>query len=152
MVNLRPATVDDVEFLGHVLYRYMVDTLHQVAEESWDAGSRDDALQQVQGKVPNSITYVIEKAGERVGRLRLVRTPGLMEIAGLQILPDHQNRGIGTAVVTDVLSEGQQRSVAVELDVNVDNPNAERLYVRLGFRRIGRKDNDYRMRTNPRRS
>lgn len=84
--------------------------------------------------------------GVRVGRLRVVRTADYIEIAGLQIDPARQNQGIGTAVLTEILDEGRTTGLPVELDVNKENPNAERLYTRLGFHRIGENNRDYRMR------
>ena len=39
------------------------------------------------GGLEHSTTYVIEIQGERAGRLRVVRTPEFVEIAGIQLLP-----------------------------------------------------------------
>ena len=99
------------------------------------------------GKVENSTTYIIRVGAERAGRLRVVRTPERCHLAGIQIHPTHQARGIGTSVITSVLEEARERNVPVELEVAKDNPNAERLYVRLGFRRFGEQGNDYLMTT-----
>jgi GNAT superfamily N-acetyltransferase len=68
--------------------------------------AREATRNQVQGKVAHSTTYVIVSEGERVGRLRVVRPAQHIEIAGLQVLPTHQRRGIGTAVIRAILDEG----------------------------------------------
>jgi ribosomal protein S18 acetylase RimI-like enzyme len=80
---------------------------------------------------------VIEFDGQRVGRLRVVRTAGQIEIAGIQVLPGYQSRGIGTAVITPLLQEGQTKALPVVLQVEKDNPDAKRLYLRLGFEQDG---------------
>lgn len=148
--KVRRATVDDVDFLAHVLYATGVQSRPAGSgppepEESWVVGARAMALEQVQGNVPGSTTYVIELEGEPVGRLRVVRSAEWLEIAGIQILPERQNGGIGAAVVADLQAEARARRVPAVLQVAVDNPSAERLYARLGFCREEREDDDYWM-------
>ena len=108
-------------------------------------GTRVATLEQAAGKIANSITYLIELADVPVGRLRVVRTDGLLEIAGLQIHPAHQNKGIGTTVISTLVAEAGDRCVAAELEVEKDNPDARRLYQRLGFTDVSETDVVYRM-------
>lgn len=140
--SFRPMTLDDVEAI--------VTILCAVSDNPGMAGDfRHDALEQARGEIANSITYVICSDDNRVGRLRVVRVGDYIEIAGLQIRPDWQSKGIGTTVITELLAEGRGTGVPVELVVDKDNPNAERLYTRLGFQRIGENDKEYRMRNQP---
>jgi predicted GNAT family acetyltransferase len=76
-----------------------------------------------------------------------VRTTECHELAGIQIVPDYQGQGIGTSIIKTILQEASERAVPVELRVNKDNPDAERLYARLGFRRFGKEGDDYWMTT-----
>jgi ribosomal protein S18 acetylase RimI-like enzyme len=105
-----------------------------------------DTLYQVQGNIEDSTTYVIECDRQSVGRLRVVRTADQLFIGGIQLLPDYQRRGIGTSLVTTLIQEGLSRGVPVALEVEKDNPDAERLYRRLGFERYGETDDAFRMR------
>jgi ribosomal protein S18 acetylase RimI-like enzyme len=130
-ITTRAASLADVDFLIGLL----------------GDGHRPDALDQIHGRIENSITYVVFADDQPVGRLRLVRTDHHIEIAGIQIDPKRQSQGIGTAVINQVLDEARSTGVPVELDVNKDNRNAERLYTRLGFRRLHEDGNDYRMTT-----
>jgi ribosomal protein S18 acetylase RimI-like enzyme/aminoglycoside phosphotransferase (APT) family kinase protein len=107
---------------------------------------RLDALEQARGEVPGSVTYLIIRDDQKVGRLRVVRAPGYIEIAGLQVHPDWQRRGIGTTAITTILNEGESAGLPVELNVDQTNIGAQRLYTRLGFERAGANGNDYRMR------
>jgi ribosomal protein S18 acetylase RimI-like enzyme len=138
-IEIRAATLDDVEHLVWVCCG--------TGEERHADGYREDALEQVRGEVENSITYVIRADDESVGRLRVVRTPDRVKIAGIQLHPTRQGRGIGTEVITRVLREAGSRPV--ELEVSKINPNAERLYHRLGFRRVGETEHDHVMRRVP---
>jgi GNAT superfamily N-acetyltransferase len=148
--TVRPATLDDVDFLCHVLYlTHLQDHPERAAqpEEDWVETLRAAHTHDLQGKVKDSTMYVIQVGTERVGRLRVVRTTERHELAGIQIVPDYQGQGIGTSVITTILQEASERAVPVELRVNKDNADAERLYARLGFRRRGEEGDDYWMTT-----
>ncbi|MBM7787846.1 GNAT family N-acetyltransferase [Tenggerimyces flavus] len=145
--TVTPATLHDVDFLIRLLGDVYGRDPDEQAQAHNDARTQGDVMDQVLGMVENSTTYIIHAAGERVGRLRVVRTPERSHLAGIQIHPAHQGSGIGTTVITSVLAEARERNVPVELEVAKDNPNAERLYVRLGFRRFGEQGNDYLMTT-----
>lgn len=133
---LRVATGDDVAFLAQVVL--LANEERYASREGFDReafrrGLVDDAADQVAGGPVNSTTYVVESDDQRVGRLRVVRTAAALEIAGLQILPGRQDHGIGTAVVQRVLDEAALTGLPVALEVELDNPGAKRLYLRLGF-------------------
>ena len=61
------------------------------------------------GTLPGSTTYVLRRDDERVGRLRLVRTDDGTELAGIQLRPDAQGRGLGTALVRSLQDGGSAR-------------------------------------------
>ncbi|GAB3927837.1 hypothetical protein GCM10011575_10900 [Microlunatus endophyticus] len=143
--QLRRATESDIEFLANVV---LVSSEHRYSRyPEWDrdafhAGLIEDAADQVAGGVENSTTYVIIVDGIAVGRARLVTTTGRIEIAGLQVLPVHQNAGIGTAVISQVIDTATGAGIPIVLDVEPDNPDARRLYERVGFRPSGPVIND----------
>lgn len=139
MITTQSLTVDDAQAIVDVLCA--IDRSKHGAEDY-----RHDALEQARGEIPNSTTYLVCDDDHPVARLRVVRRADYIEIAGLQVHPDWQSRGIGSTVITEILDEGQAAGVPVELDVAKDNPDAERLYSRLGFIRVGENDKDYRMR------
>lgn len=139
LTSYRPITPADVEDI--------VDVLCAVADNPGMADDfRHDALEQARGEIPDSITYVILLDDRKIGRLRVVRTDGYIEIAGLQVHPDWQSRGAGTAVINSILQEGERAGLPIELDVDQQNVGAQRLYARLGFERVGVHGSDYRMR------
>jgi ribosomal protein S18 acetylase RimI-like enzyme len=138
--QLRRATGSDVKFLADVVLLANEDRYRSRPDwdrEAFHAGLVEDAADQVAGELENSVTYVIVTGRIDVGRARLVTVPDRIEIAGLQILPDHQNRGIGTAVISQVIDQATAAGLPVVLDVETDNPDARRLYERLSFHPIG---------------
>jgi predicted GNAT family acetyltransferase len=78
-----------------------------------------------------------------------VRTAEQIEIAGIQVLPDYQGRGIGTAVITALTQEGAVKGLPTMLEVEKDNPDAKRLYLRLGFEQQGETHDTFRMTVYP---
>ena len=54
-------------------------------------------------------------------------------IIDIGLLPAHQNRGIGTYVLSEHLRQAVQAGVAVRLHVLCENHAAQRLYERHGF-------------------
>lgn len=128
--TLRPARTDqDIDFL--------VDTIASTSSAPTGAqqiaGWREATRRQVAGDVADSDTYVLEHRGSPVGRVRVVRTPERIELAGLQIRPEHQGRGIGTGVVLDLQAEATAAGVPFELRVEHSNVRARALYERLGL-------------------
>jgi len=151
-IVVRPATTDDIEFMVHLFLqiRYQMSPLGEgIDVDAVVQGTRTATREQVQGKLPDSITNVIEVDGKRIGRLRVVRPGDEIMVAGLQILPSYQLRGIGSAVLNEVIGEAAARVVPVVLEVEKGNPRAEALYTNLGFERYGETADAYQMRRMP---
>jgi GNAT superfamily N-acetyltransferase len=87
----------------------------------------------VMGKIPNCTLSVIEKDGVPIGRLRVVRDDTAITLAGIQLLPDFQNKGIGSILLDQLKEEAELKQISLNLSVEKDNPNAQRFYNRLGF-------------------
>ena len=143
-VHLREATAHDVGFLTDVV---LVATIAQgrvpedFDEHEFRSGFAAWTAEQVGEVRPadleHSTTYVIEIEGERAGRLRVVRAPDHHELAGIQLLPAHQQHGIGTHLVEQFLVEARAAGLPARISVEKDNPRARALYERLGFVEVG---------------
>ena len=147
-LELRPATEDDVAFLSDLVIEVTRDQGRFPAdadEAEYRAGFAEWTREQLAGELPGSTTYVLLRGDERVGRLRLVRTDDGTELAGIQLRPDVQGRGLGTALVRSLQDEG----LPVTLGVERDNPQARALYERLGFALVGQDDRDDLLRWAP---
>jgi ribosomal protein S18 acetylase RimI-like enzyme len=151
-VTIRPATEDDVDFLTAVAIDVTKDQGRWPEDEDeaqYRDGYADWTREQLRGEVPDSSLSVLELEGARVGRLRVVRPGDLVELAGLQILPAYQGRGLGSEVVRGLAAEAHADRLPLELDVEADNPRARALYERLGFQPVGENDGEIRMRLDP---
>jgi GNAT superfamily N-acetyltransferase len=151
--RLRAATAGDVQFLADVVIeatRAQGRFPDGFDERDWRQRFSAWTMGEVRGEVPGSTTNVIEIGTDRVGRLRITHTAGCIELSGIQLLPRVQRHGIGTAVIEDLKAEAASAGVPLELGVEKDNPDARRLYERLGFTHAGETDEEYRFRWNPR--
>lgn len=61
------------------------------------------------------------------------------ELKNLQVAPSHRDHGVGTAIVTAAEVEAAPFG-RIWIGVSEDNPDARRLYERLGFRPAGRTE------------
>ena len=159
-VYVRPATDRDVTFLVDVVLvaaRAQGRVEAGFDEQQWRTAFAAETLAQVNGEAADDTTYVIEIDGERAGRLRLVQAPDFRELAGIQLLPAHQGKGLGTHLIEQFLVDARDRGLPARVSVQRDNPRARELYERLGFVEIdaerahdadgavGRPDGDVRM-------
>lgn len=76
---------------------------------------------------------VVERDGERVGRIYVDRWEDQIRLVDISLLPEHRGHGLGTALLQGLLDEGRERGLPVTIHVERDNA-ALRLYRRLGFR------------------
>ena len=136
-IQLRKAAPEDYDLVRSVHHRTMQGYVEDFFG-SWDQDYQDQRFARI---------YKIEEAriimhdGMDVGWL--ARRDPLQEIilAEFYVAPEHQNRGIGTQVLRDLIAEARQKNKNVSLGVMKNNP-ARRLYEREGFKVIG--ENDYK--------
>jgi ribosomal protein S18 acetylase RimI-like enzyme len=66
--------------------------------------------------------------------------PNTLYIANLAVDAAHRNCGIGTQLLQQCISQGKSMgAIALYISVDIDNPNAQRLYERLGFQMVDRR-------------
>ena len=62
---------------------------------------------------------------------------GELYLDSLAVLPEYEGRGIATSLIAAAAEKGDHMGLPLGLLVDADNPHAERLYLRLGFRQVG---------------
>jgi ribosomal protein S18 acetylase RimI-like enzyme len=91
---------------------------------------------------------VVLVEGHAAGMVKVTQTPDEMFLARIEIAPTHQRRGIGTAIIREVLEDAHRQKLPVTLEVLHGNP-ARGLYERLGFRIVDENDERCFMRAEP---
>lgn len=96
----------------------------------WDEGvQRDFHTKAWQQQKPDIITY----KGKLIGTIAPIESEDCIEIGQFFILPDYQNKGIGTHLLKGILNRADQLGKNVTLKFLKNNP-VKSLYVRNGFR------------------
>ncbi|WP_104117309.1 ribosomal protein S18-alanine N-acetyltransferase [Arthrobacter sp. B1805] len=95
---------------------------------------------------PDTRRYiVVEVDGEAIGYAGLMVVDVTADIQTIGVLPRFEGRGIGRAMLAELLDEARRRGADnVMLEVRADNPRAQVLYTRFGFEKIHTRKKYYR--------
>jgi len=146
--GVRAASPDDVDALYEVRRRAMSTHVDPWLRERGALWSDERSRAHFVGDFDPACQVALLVDGRIAGRLKVLVRPDHVELTGIEVLPEHQGRGIGTRVIEDVLSVAGGRDLPVRLRVFQGNP-AYRLYERLGFRRTGADDLEYTYEARP---
>jgi len=140
-IALRAATSADHAWLYHLHELTMRDIIEQtwIWDEVWQR-------QEFERRVRDYLAFVIEHEARDIGGLVVESRTDSTHIHEVQILPMFQNRGVGSAVIQQVIAAAARRGVPVTLSVALANSHARRLYDRLGFQVIDKQPPLVRMR------
>ena len=140
-VELRPVSESDNEFLLAIYGSTRADELAQV---EWPEGQREIFLRwqfdlqrsEYNTRFPDADYRVIVIDGQPAGRIWIGADDEQIRLLDIALLPEFQNRGVGTALLERLKSEAQNAGKALRHMVFVLNNNADRFYERLGFKKI----------------
>ena len=133
----RPAKDEDKDFL-YSLNRAVYRTLVERINGKWDEKFQKEYFEQKWNKAGYQI---IEKDNTKIGTIWIEYEPDLHTLKEIQILPDFQNKGIGTELLKSEISLAKKANVTIRLRLLKGNP-AQSLYSRLGFK-VYEKAGDY---------
>ncbi|WP_394939373.1 ribosomal protein S18-alanine N-acetyltransferase [Psychromicrobium sp. YIM B11713] len=88
---------------------------------------------------------VVERQGQIVGYAGLMCVPPTADVQTIGVRPELEGQGIGSELLSRLISEARDRGAAdLLLEVREDNPRAQQLYQRFGFRHIHTRPRYYR--------
>ncbi len=144
-IRLRPARADDDRDL--LLAIYASSRVDELALTGWPETQRQAFVemqfnaqwQHYTQQHPQSLCQLViadggptAPAGDCLGRLWVDRAGEQLQLLDITLLPAARGRGLGTALLQQLMAEAGQRGVALAISVEIHNP-ARRLYQRLGF-------------------
>ena len=91
---------------------------------------------------------VILVDGEPAGRLLVARWSREIRIVDITVLPAFRGRGVGSALLAELMDEAVEMGKALSIHVERDN-RARGLYERLGFEPVGESGVHLRMEWDP---
>jgi ribosomal protein S18 acetylase RimI-like enzyme len=95
---------------------------------------------------------IITDGGADIGMIDVERGTAEIYLGRIEIVPDHQGRGIGSQLISALVTEAERKGQALVLEVFAINARARALYERLGLIEVARRgDNDLKivMRSDP---
>jgi len=144
-VHFRVATKADYEFGYQVKKAAMRPYITEVW--GWDEDEQRDYYHR---EFCLDDTYVIMLEDQPIGWLVDRRVPEGRSLEQLYLLPEFQNRGIGSGIIGRIIAEARSEAIPVLLGVIKCNHRAAGLYRRLGFTIYGQTEQHWLMRTEPR--
>lgn len=137
---LRPVDSRDFTFL-YTLHRA---SLGPYVDQIW-GWDEDWQRQHYEDNYQPKYMRIIQVEGRDVGMVSVAEYDDAFTLRQIEIAPEHQRRGLGTAVIRHLQAQAQAAGKPLTLRVFKINP-AQRLYVRLGFRILREDDVHYDMR------
>lgn len=136
-VALRPMSDADLPFTAAL---YASTRAEELAPVPWPAETKQAFLAQqhaaqhahYQQHYAGMEAMIVERGGAAIGRLYLYEMPGEVRIVDISLIPEARDRGIGAALLSDVIAAAAPRGKRVTIHVEKNNP-ARTLYARLGF-------------------
>jgi ribosomal protein S18 acetylase RimI-like enzyme len=138
--SLRPERPDDYEFMADLYASTRAEEMQLV---DWSEQQKRAFLRsQFDAQTAHYRTHynaaefwIIERNGERAGRLYLHYRPDDLRIVDIALRPEFRGQGIGGAILNQLLGAAQHGGYGLSIHVERNNP-AMRLYNRMGFRKI----------------
>jgi N-acetylglutamate synthase-like GNAT family acetyltransferase len=139
-ISFKAMSDDDMAFLSEL---YRTTRWEEVMQAPWDDDQRTAFLQQqftaqhthYQTHYPHAEKLLIMQHDERIGRLYVDRDAVSICLIDVALLPDYKHRGIGTALLKELLTEAQEHQKKVVIHVENFNP-AYHWYVKHGFKQV----------------
>jgi ribosomal protein S18 acetylase RimI-like enzyme len=91
---------------------------------------------------------IVEQDGGPIGRLMVLRDKDFTQLVDIALLTEHRGQGIGGALLCELIQQCTRDRLTLRLQVLKINP-AQRLYERLGFKRVSEDQMYFQMERKP---
>ena len=143
--NMRPYIDNAYHDYKEFIYQTKKDAYKNYVEEYWGPWNEEDQrrLYDVFIKQEEKNTWIIQLNGKDIGFYNgKTKDDGSYEIGNICIIPEYQNKGIGTQVLKDIIERHKKQDIHIQyFKLN----KVEKLYERLGFKQDGETENHYQM-------
>lgn len=134
---VRKATPEDLATIRKL--EQQTETAAHWAEREYDALFAAEAPQRI-------ALVATEEAGSQILGFGIARcAAGEWEIENVVVASEERRRGVGSALVRELVQEAQRSGATlVLLEVRESNASARRLYEKIGFNQVGSRPDYYR--------
>lgn len=142
MITRRPEAAEDEPFLRCLILETISE---QLQASAWPAPFPEQLLetqyQVLRAGIRNSASgspgTIVLREGRPVGWYVAVNRADEIFLVNIMVLAKHRKKGIGSAILEELLAESNQSHKPLRLTVGVNNTSAFRLYETFGFQRLG---------------
>jgi GNAT superfamily N-acetyltransferase len=141
--DLRNATNDDIEFI----FQLRIQTMKKDFDNTF-GWQEDEQRKRAADEIQHAQIIMMDQ--KDIGVIKVIPRISELHLHQMQILPDHQGKGIGSKLVRKVLDRAEKLDIPVTLLV-LKGAAAKRIYDRFGFSVTNEYENNYMMRWQPKR-
>lgn len=145
--NLRGATEADYPFLWRAIVLTMRGYLE--ATSAWNTTAQEELFRRRFDAERWTIVCSEGEDDEPIGGYAVEPRDEDLVLADIYILPEHQSKGIGSAIIKQLIAAAEAEGKPLSLAVLRTNPRARTLYERLGMHVIGEQEHLLVMSTDP---
>ena len=152
-ITLRTAVEADYDFMRRL---YAATREEEMAHFPFDEARKSAFLDQQFAAqhehygihYPTCERNIVEKDGQPIGRLWIDEWRDQIRLVDVALMPEWRGRGIGSALLRDILARGVAAGKPVTIHVEAYNP-ALSLYQRFGFQQVDTNGMYYLMKWSP---
>jgi ribosomal protein S18 acetylase RimI-like enzyme len=126
---LREAAPEDLPFVLDLHHRTLREYIEPIW--GWDKAKWDEIISN--WFKPERVQLIQQHATD-IGILVVEPREEELFFESISLLPDFQNKGLGSLIIQNVLRDARDSKKPVRLEVLKTNIPAQKLYLRLGFR------------------
>ncbi len=140
--TLRPAEAADDDFLFRLFRDTKIGILHmaQIPEAQIPAliaFQHQSRAHTYRTLYPAAVNSIIEWSGQPIGLLIEHDEGDTVYVVDVELMPEHQRQGLGTALMRAVMDEWAARGRGIRVKVAVENEPSLALWRKLGFVETG---------------
>jgi GNAT superfamily N-acetyltransferase len=139
--DLRNATNDDIEFI----FQLRMQTMKKDFDNTF-GWQEDEQRKRAADEIQHAQIIMMDQ--KDIGVIKVIPKINELHLHQMQILPEHQGKGIGSKLVRKVLDRAEKLDIPVTLLV-LKGAAAKRIYDRFGFSVTNEYENNYMMRWQP---
>jgi ribosomal protein S18 acetylase RimI-like enzyme len=142
MYSLKFATQEDYDFI----YNLNKTNMEDYVIETWGNWNEDFQRDFFSRYLQTLEFQIIVIKDKDVGVVAFSINKTSINIDEIQLLPEYQNRGIGTSILSDIIASAQKAKIEITLRVLKVNFIAQKFYDKLGFEKIGDTETHFLLR------
>ena len=143
--TLKIATQEDYNFI----YNLNKANIEDYVIKTW-GNWNEDFQREFFSRYFQTIEFQIIVVNDKnVGIVAFSRSEKSIVIDEIQILPEYQNKGIGTLILSDIIADAQKAKIEINLRVLKVNDIAQNFYNKLGFEKIGNTETHFLLSKKP---